>query len=84
MWKLVDVEERIYKYMHYGFFLATKSKQSYSDLQSSDGESVTPSAPDEEVQEDDESVQETSKSGIVIILENALSMSSDKSFILIV
>lgn len=65
-------------------FLATKSKQSYSDLQSSDGESVTPSAPDEEVQEDDESVQETSKSGVVIILENALSMSSDKSFILIV
>lgn len=56
------------------FFSATKSKQSYSDLQSSDGESVTPSAPDEEVQGDDESVQETSKSGIVIILENALSV----------
>lgn len=47
-------------------FSATKSKQSYSDLQSSDGESVTPSAPDEDVQEADESEQETSKSGIVI------------------
>lgn len=52
--------------MRYVLFSATKSKQSYSDLQSSDGESVTPSAPDEEVQEADESEQETSKSGIVI------------------
>lgn len=52
--------------MRYVLFSATKSKQSYSDLQSSDGESVTPSALDEEVQEADESEQETSKSGIVI------------------
>lgn len=62
-------------------FSATKSKQSYSDLQSSDGESVTPSAPDEEIQEDEESIPETSTSGIVIaVFKNALSMFSDKSF----